>query len=780
MEESRRTSPTPQSPTAQRRLQACERCWKRKQKVFKQCDRLLPGCTACIEAKAKCCPRSVQLGGTTEDASGLSNAALPDYIETLKRKAEDLDDQSRRRRPRLSTNTSDGRPSLPSNGPTEAAHDSPQASHDTPLTEQTSLTERSVQAAMGEIEFLSRNAMAEPRGEASGFPQELTIGNMIKASLAISGKDPTQSSCPLSQKSKYSNMLGQTPTLTREVVADCTGRFFGHTKALCPYIDEGEMLEYRDGFFDSSHVSHTTSYTGFRDFNVYMATAIGMLLSPESGIELFASSLHSAAMQSFPTILGSNDDLNMLHSMQLMIIYSMFSSMGGSTWHLVGLAMKKAISYRFHKEPLSDIGIPEQKLNRRRNIFWNLYILDSNEYLAVEDGCFKGSFVDAFDIFSAGVVLICLGKMSPASDVPNAAIVLNKCTSLLTLLGERFSALKALCRVLWCLQESADMMAPSRDDELLSSRQTVADKPTVYLLDTFPPKAIEHAKTLFNIIQPQDEEFQNWRENARALLIRSSYLTAEDVASCPNLIAIGKHGVGIDKIDQNACAERGIKILNTPGANARDVAELVVALSLSVARGIRSITTRQMSKPVPKETCDGLTLYQKTVGIIGMGNIGRTVAEIFRGGFQTDIIAYDAYMPEDIWTHIPHTRASSIDEVITRADILSVHVPLTKETRDMISYDKICMMKPDAILINAARGGIVNEQDLTRALSEGRLWGAGLDCHEQEPPSHERYGQLWENLNVISTPHIGAATSRAQLACATAAIDNLHQYLASL
>ncbi|GLA57499.1 hypothetical protein AtubIFM54640_003635 [Aspergillus tubingensis] len=372
MEESRRTSPTPQSPTAQRRLQACERCWKRKQK----CDRLLPGCTACIEAKANCCPRSVQLGGTAEDASGLSNAALPDYIETLKRKAEVLDDQSRRRRPRLSTNTSDGRPSLPSNIPTDAAHDSPQTSHDTPLTDQTSLTERSVQAAMGEIEFLSRNAMAEPRGEASRFPQELAIGNMIKATLAISGKDPTQSSFTLSQKSKYRNMLGQTPTLTREVVADCMGRFFGHTKALCPCINEDEMLEYRDSFFDGSHVSHTISYTAFRDFNVYMATAIGMLLSPESGIELFASSLHSTAMQSFPTILGSNDDLNMLHSMQLMIIYSMFSSMGGSTWHLVGLAMKKAISYRFHKEPLSDIGIPEQKLNRRRNIFWNLYILD--------------------------------------------------------------------------------------------------------------------------------------------------------------------------------------------------------------------------------------------------------------------------------------------------------------------------------------------------------------------------------------------------------------------
>lgn len=324
-------------------------------------------------------------------------------------------------------------------------------------------------------------------------------------------------------------------------------------------------------------------------------------------------------------------------------------------------------------------------------------------------------------------------------------------------------------------------MPPSRADDLMSTGQPASsEKSTVYVLDPFPLKAIEHAKTLFNIIQPHDEAFQHWRANARALLIRSSYLTAEDIASCPNLVAIGKHGVGIEKIDQDACAKRGIKILNTPGANARDVAELVVTLALSVARGIRSITTRQMSKPVPKETCNGLTLYQKTIGIIGMGNIGRTVAEIFRGGFAADIVAYDAYTPDNIWQHIPHVRARSIDEVLVRADVLSIHVPLTKDTRDMITYDRIRAMKPDAILINAARGGIVNERDLTRALSEGYLWGAGLDCHEQEPPSHEKYGLLWENLNVISTPHIGAATSRAQLASATAAIDNLHRYLSDI
>ncbi|GKZ26987.1 hypothetical protein AbraIFM66951_005803 [Aspergillus brasiliensis] len=444
--------------------------------------------------------RQVVAGGTAEDASGLSNAALPDYIETLKRKVEDVGDQSRRQRPRLAADTSDGRTSQSPNIPTEAAQNSPQTSHDTPLTEQTSITERSVQAAMGEIEFLSRNAMAEPRGEASGFPQELAIGSMIKASLAISGRDPTRSLCSLSPKSRYTSMLGQAPALTREIVVECMDRFFDGTKALCPYIDEGELLGYRDSFFDSSQEPQKTSYTAFRDFNVYMAAAIGILLSPESSVEMFASSLHSAAMQRFPSILGGNDDMNMLHSLVLLIIYSMFSSTGGSTWHLVGLAMKKAISYRFHKEPLSDLGIPEQTINRRRSIFWNLYILDrtiscamdrpfsiededitlqhpsygggihspdsldfpadfiNNEYLAVEDGCFTGSFVDAFDIFSAGVVIICLGRISPSFRPSNTASVLNKCTALMTLLGERFTGLKAFCKVLWCLQESTDMI----------------------------------------------------------------------------------------------------------------------------------------------------------------------------------------------------------------------------------------------------------------------------------------------------------------------------------
>lgn len=317
--------------------------------------------------------------------------------------------------------------------------------------------------------------------------------------------------------------------------------------------------------------------------------------------------------------------------------------------------------------------------------------------------------------------------------------------------------------------------SPPRPISTLSKR-----KPTVYCIDKFNAQAIEHARTLFNLITVNDPEFEDWRQNATAILMKSSYVTADDIRSMPNLIAIGKQGVGIDRIDVDACAERGIKILNTPGANARAVAELVLALTMNVAREIRSVTVRQMDTPVDKTTCAGITLYNKKLGILGMGHIGRTVAEIFRGAFDADIIAYDPFLPTDAWSHIPHTRASSYTEVIAEADVLSVHVPLTSQTRGLISYNELKMMKRSAILINAARGGIVNEEDLSRALREDLIWGAGLDCHEQEPPTVEKYGRLWESLNIVSTPHIGAATAEAQLMTAIAAVDNLHAYLTSL
>ena len=325
-------------------------------------------------------------------------------------------------------------------------------------------------------------------------------------------------------------------------------------------------------------------------------------------------------------------------------------------------------------------------------------------------------------------------------------------------------------------------MAPGLIDSGITSESSTSpngvNKPTVYLLDTLHPKAIERARSLFNTILPSDPKHAEWRDHAEYLVIRGSYLTTEDVEACKNLKAIGKQGVGIDKIDGEACKARGIKIFNTPGVNAQSVAETVLSLTMSVAREIgRIIALQSVGIKVPKETCSGLIINDKTVGIVGMGNIGRKVAQIFQGGLGCRIVAYDPLLPKDAWEDIAHTRAETLDEVLSVSDVLTLHVPLLPQTRGLISYEQLKMMKRTSILINAARGGIVQEADLERALKEGLIWGAGLDCHEHEPPTKEVYGSLWETGRVVSTPHVGAATAETQMQTAIAAVDRLYEYI---
>jgi phosphoglycerate dehydrogenase-like enzyme len=320
-------------------------------------------------------------------------------------------------------------------------------------------------------------------------------------------------------------------------------------------------------------------------------------------------------------------------------------------------------------------------------------------------------------------------------------------------------------------------MAPSRIDSSPEPEfENDSGKPTVYLIDEYHPEAVKHCHTLFNVIGPKDPEVKNWRQNARYILVKGSVVSADDIAQAKSLRAIGKQGVGIDKIDAAACKAAGVKIFNTPGVNATAVAELVLALTMSVAREIRPITLKQgAGEVVPKSTCSGLILTGRSIGLIGMGNISRRVAEIFHGAFGSHIIAYDPFLPKDAWSDLPHQRATTVDEVLV-ADVVSIHVPLVKDTTNLISYAQLERMQPTSILINAARGGIVNEADLARALHEGLIWGAGLDCHMQEPPTKETYAKLWSSPRVVSTPHIGAATDQTQMETAKAAVDFLFEF----
>lgn len=319
-------------------------------------------------------------------------------------------------------------------------------------------------------------------------------------------------------------------------------------------------------------------------------------------------------------------------------------------------------------------------------------------------------------------------------------------------------------------------MAPSliSDQELVEGNRP--SKPTVYLLDTFHPQVEKFCRENFNAIFPSDPGHEVWRQKAQYLLVRSSYVTAEDIAASPRLLAIGKQGVGIDKIDQPSCEKRDIKILNTPGANARAVAEMVLALAMAVARGAGSVIGQQsQGVAVVREKCRGQLLHKKTIGIVGMGHIGQQVARIFRGAFDAIVIAYDPFLPADAWADIPHTRVSTVEAVAREADVLTLHVPLTPQTRNMVDMSMMQKMKSNAILINAARGGIVNEADLETALREGVIWGAGLDCHEQEPPTKERYAGLWD-LGMVSTPHIGATTGETQMITGTVAAQRLLEF----
>lgn len=303
-------------------------------------------------------------------------------------------------------------------------------------------------------------------------------------------------------------------------------------------------------------------------------------------------------------------------------------------------------------------------------------------------------------------------------------------------------------------------------------------RPNIYLLEDFPPPATKHARSLFDTVLPTDPRARSWRQNADAILVRELTISREDITTAKKLRAIGKQGTGIDIIDAAACQDRNIPILNTPGVNAQSVAELVLTLTMAVARQLRTTIVRQArGETVRKEHCCGTTLSGKPIGIVGMGAIGSAVARIFQGAFNCKVYACDPFAPEDAWGDIPHTRVQAFEEMLPHVEMLTLHVPLTERTRGMLRMEHFRAMRRSAVLINVARGGIVDEGDLVQALDEGLLFGAGLDCHEEEPPTLKRYERLWATGQVVSTPHIGATTADTQIETAVAAIDNVHRFL---
>ena len=310
----------------------------------------------------------------------------------------------------------------------------------------------------------------------------------------------------------------------------------------------------------------------------------------------------------------------------------------------------------------------------------------------------------------------------------------------------------------------------------------MADKPQIYVLDPYHPDALAllSSTTSLTAIPPSSPDRHNWHANASGLLVRSeTTITAADFArASPTLRVIVKQGVGVNNIDLDAAKAHGVIVCNTPALNSEAVAELTLALMLDVARRVSEVDRRvRRGEVVVRSKVLGMSLYGKTLGVVGMGNIGRVVARKWRGAMEGHVVACDPYAPEDAWEGFEHQRVQSIEQLLSQADVVSLHVPLTDSTRGMIGPNQFNTMRQDSILINAARGGIVDEKALLVALQEKKLWGAALDAMDVEPPTTEAYAEMLENENVILTPHVGASTRENQIRSGVAVVETLIKVL---
>jgi D-3-phosphoglycerate dehydrogenase len=248
--------------------------------------------------------------------------------------------------------------------------------------------------------------------------------------------------------------------------------------------------------------------------------------------------------------------------------------------------------------------------------------------------------------------------------------------------------------------------------------------------------------------------------DAHALIVRSdTTVDAELLAQAKNLKVVVRAGVGVDNIDLNECTARGIVVMNTPDANTVSAAEHTVALILALARHIpladRSVRDGQWER----KKFTGIQLNGKTLGIIGFGRVGRAVAERVRC-LGVNEIAYDPFVPEDIARHLGLSLVPRLDELFERADIVSLHAVITDQTREIVNAQTIAQMKDGVLIVNAARGALINNADLAAALKSGKVAGAALDVYDVEPPSPDN--PLLGLDNVVYTPHLGASTFEAQ------------------
>ncbi len=281
----------------------------------------------------------------------------------------------------------------------------------------------------------------------------------------------------------------------------------------------------------------------------------------------------------------------------------------------------------------------------------------------------------------------------------------------------------------------------------------------VFVADPIHADGLARLRERFEVVylgpDAGDAEKDVAAESADAIVVRLYKITPALLKRCPSLKAVIKHGIGVDNIDIDAATQHGAIVANTPaGPNAPSVAEGAVALILATMRKLRERHEAVLDNRF-MESRNGLVtnaLWGKTVGLVGFGQIGRIAGRICARGFDCKVLAFDPWAPADVFEAEGVKRVDALDDLLREADVVSVHAPLTPETRGLIGARELESMKRDAIIVNTARGGIIDEDALAAALAGGVIAGAGIDVFADEPPAPD--APLLAAPNLVLTPHV--------------------------
>lgn len=292
-----------------------------------------------------------------------------------------------------------------------------------------------------------------------------------------------------------------------------------------------------------------------------------------------------------------------------------------------------------------------------------------------------------------------------------------------------------------------------------------ASKPVVLLAEVLSPATIEALGPDFDVREVDGTDrgaLFAALADADAVLVRSATrIDSEALSHAPKLKVVARAGVGLDNVDIKAATTAGVMVVNAPTSNIVSAAELTVGHILSLARRIPAAHASLSAGAWKRSSFTGAELFEKTVGIVGLGRIGALVAARLNA-FDMRVIAYDPYVTSARAQQLG-VQLVTLDELIAEADFLTIHMPKTPETTGMIGAEQFAAMKPTAFVVNVARGGLIDEADLHEALVAGEIAGAGLDVFTSEPPAEG--GTAWPLLdlpNVVVTPHLGASTEEAQ------------------